>query len=530
MTDRAPLPIVTGRTNVHTSTLRAIAGTAVLAFVLAACGQKPGVHVEGGAVAADGSGQSAAVAAPQGGTTAPAAGGDVTGGAGTTAGDDGFATAEGGADTGGSAAPAGQGGGSTTTGGQAGTSAGGGSGGGGSATTQGSGGSGGGEEAAPAGNRQPQGSDRTGAGPDKLVFASHAPVTGAAPLPTTSFEKSGDLYWRHVIDREGGTVLGRKKVELLFRDDKYDPNSARQVCRELEAKAFVVSGGGGTDQIQACGQFAGVAKFPYFSAGVTEAGLRGNPWYFAASMSYKQQGRLLAQMVTKRPETKGKKVAAIITDTPNFDDARDGWEAGVNEFGIDYYKTLRHPKGDTAWYNAFVGDLNNAGVEVVYLLTSPVDYIRFAQKAQEQGFNPQYIGVGISMGLNAVLGSGCDWVDGGLFFSPFPGLDWARQNVPEFFEAAQDFGVPDDDIALALWGTNAVMHELLKRYRAVFGDDLTREDFRAVVEQSTGVQSKIFPPLNYSPQDHFGSKQVHLLKADCATGEYKTEATFAGSF
>ncbi|MBW3658101.1 MAG: ABC transporter substrate-binding protein [Actinobacteria bacterium] len=517
-------------------TLRTIAVGSALAFVLGACGQKPGVHVEGGT-----GGQ-------------PLAQGDVAGGtdvAVDTSGDldgDGFDDATGAEDLGGTAVADDTGGGSfdagttdtsggTTSGGDpsGGTTSGGDPSGGDTSggTTSGgdtSGGdtSGGQQTQDSGGKKQVTGSDRTGLTAEKMTFASHAPVTGAAPLPTTSFEKSGDLYWRNLTEIQKKKVLGRSKVELLFRDDKYDPNSARQVCRELASKAFTVAGGGGTDQIQACGQFAKVAEFPYFSAGVTEAGLRDNPWYFAASMSYKQQGPLLAQMVKKN--FGGKKVAAIITDTPNFDDAIAGWEAGVKQQGLNYYKTLRHPKGDTSWYNAFAGDLKANGVEVVYILSSPVDYIRFAQQASQSGIKFQYVGVGVSMGLNAVLGSGCDEVDGGMFFSPFPGLDYARKNVPGFFETAKRFNAPADDIAFALWGQAAVQHDLLLRYEKTYGPDLTREDFRDLVETQTGIGGEIFPTVNYSPQNHFGSTAVHLLRADCSKGEYVTVASFAKSF
>ncbi|MGH3442514.1 MAG: ABC transporter substrate-binding protein [Nitriliruptorales bacterium] len=374
----------------------------------------------------------------------------------------------------------------------------------------------------------PQGSDSTGLTDEKITIGIHAPVTGAAPLPVTSFESSRDLYWRYVTEMKNETVLGRTEVEVLFRDDRYDPNSAVQVCRELAQKAFFLVGGGGTDQIQACARFSNQARVPYFSAGVTENGLAGLPWYFASSMTYKQQGPLLAKYLAAN--FRGRKVAAIITDTPNFDDAVAGWEQGVSQAGLDYYKTLRHPKGDTSWYNSFAADLKQNGVEVVYLNTAPVDYIRFAQQANNQGFEPQFVGVGITMGLNAVLGSGCDDVDGGIFLSPFPGLDWARKNEAAFFEAGQRLGAPTDDIALALWGIAKQEHALFERYGEVFGNDLFREDFRAVVEQQRDVASGVFPSVTYTPQAHFGARTAHVLQADCSKREHVTLATFASGF
>ena len=465
--------------------MRMVIGALVLVMLAAACGQKPGVHVE----SAGGGGTDAGL------TTDLGTGGSSDTGtatdAGAASGETGSAVASGG----GAAKP--------------GTAAGGG-------------------PAASSGPAKVIGTNRTGVTADKITLAVHAPATGAAPLPVASFERARDMYWRWITEAKGEKVLGRSKVEVLFKDDRYQPSTAVQACREMASSAFSLVGGGGTDQIQACGRFAESSKVPYFSAGVTENGLRGLKWYFAASMSYKQQGGLLAQYVKKN--FSGKKVAAIITDTPNFDDARDGWETGVKAAGLNYYKTLRHPRGDTSWYNTYATELKGAGVEVVYINSAPVDYIRFADQASQQGFKPQFVGVGVTMGLNTVLESGCPELDKGTFFSSFPALDYAQQNIPDFFAAAQKFGIVADDLALALWGIARIQHELFKTYEATYGKDLTREDFRNLVEKQTAVKTAVYPDLSYSATDHFGANQVHVLRADCAAKQYKSVATFASGF
>ncbi len=349
-----------------------------------------------------------------------------------------------------------------------------------------------------------------------------------APRPAESFEKSNDLYWRNIIDK-GEKVLGRSKVNVAFKDDKYTPNTAIQACRELASSSFLLVGAGGTDQIQACAQFAEKSKVPYLSPGVTEVGLTGLKNYFATAMTYPAQTNLLAQYVKKN--FAGKKVGAIITNTPNFDDASNAWDKAAKTQGLNYFKTLRHPKGNNSWITAYASEMKGAGVEVLFILSAPVDYIQFAQQAGTQGFRPQYVGVGVSKGINAVLGAGCPDVDRGIFFSPFPGLDWARKNMPEFFAAGQKFGVPTDDLALALWGLASVEHEMFKRYEQVYkSTDLTREDFVKMLQTQTGISTKSNPQLSYSPADHFGARQVHVLQADCAAGEHKTLATFASGF
>ena len=277
------------------------------------------------------------------------------------------------------------------------------------------------------------GKDKTGASATEIRLSIHAPVTGAAPLPAQSFEKANDLYWRHIIETKGEKVLGRSKVSVSFKDDKYTPNTAVQACRELASSSFMLVGAGGTDQIQACAQFAEKSNVPYLSPGVTEAGLTSLKNYFATGMSYAAQTQLLAQYVKKN--FAGKKVAAIITETANFDDAAIAWDKAVKAQGIDYFRTLRHPKGNNSWITSYASTLKGAGVGVVFILSAPVDYIQFAQQSGTQGYKPQYVGVGVSKGLNAVLGAGCPDVNGGVFFSPFPGLDWARSNLPEFFQS-----------------------------------------------------------------------------------------------
>ena len=468
------------------------AGAAALALsllaVAAACGQKPGVHDAASEVA----------------TAGPRTGGSGTG-SGTT----------GGEATGIAGDPA--------AGGTGGTATDGGTGGGAGGTDGAAAGVGG------AGQLTLSGDDTTGVSADSISLAIHAPVTGAAPLPSTSFEKSADLYWRYVTQIQGEKVLGRSKVTVAFKDDKYTPNTAIQACRELAASSFLLVGGGGTDQIQACAQFANTSGIPYLSAGVTESGLGDLDTYFSTGMTYPDQAALLAQYVQKTYP--GQKVGAIITDTPNFDDAAAAWNDAVARQGLSYYKTLRHPKGNDSWITTFSSEMRSNGVQVLFFLSAPQDYIRFAQQSNGQGYRPQYVGVGISKGLNAVLGSGCPHVDRGVFFSPFPGLDWARQNVPEFFQAGQQFGVPTDDLALALWGLNSAIHEAFKRYEQVYGStDLTREDFVKMLELQQGIQTKVGPQLSYTPERHFGASQVHVLQADCASEEHKTLATFASGF
>ncbi len=526
-----------------TTPLRTFAAVALTGLVVAACGQKPEVAHIGNGV--DGTGTTTLGAPAEqvsgDGTVTPGTdtGTDVTGtgttGTGTTGTDTGTGTT--GTDTTGtdtSGTNTGSGSGTNTGGGDGGTTDGGGGGG----TGDGGGGGGGDQAPPPTGTAKPTGSDRTGVTKDAITVAVHAPATGAAPLPTTSFEKARDTYWRWIFEEKGQTVLGRSKVNVEYRDDKYRPEEAIQVCKELAASSFLLVGGGGTDQIKACGQLAEAQSFPYFSAGVTEAGLEQNPWYFAASMTYRQQGGLLAQYIRKNPDGvkelgANAKIGVIITATPNFDDAERGFKQGLTENGLQAVEIYRHPKGDTSWYGDTAKRFRDKGINTIYILSSPVDYLNFANTATNQfSYNPQYVGVGISKAINAVLASGCGdpdtGIDGGIFLHPYQGLDKAD---PEFFQASQKFKTPADDIAYALWGLAKTQRQLFDTYGSIYGNDLTREDFRAVTEGGSGtIQTGVYPALDYPGRGHFGANSAHVLKADCNKGQHVTLHQFATGF
>src|SRR5438270_2096787 len=150
------------------------AGIALLltaTLILAACGQKDGVHAAARGVGAAGLGGPDSELGPSGESQS------AQGQTGT-----GAAAVQGGKAAGGANA--------RNTGGPAG-----GAGGGGAATAAGSGG------------------DATGVGNDSITIGIHAPVTGAAPFPATSFSQGKDVYF-NFLNNKGG--IGGRKVKVVF--------------------------------------------------------------------------------------------------------------------------------------------------------------------------------------------------------------------------------------------------------------------------------------------------------------------------
>jgi branched-chain amino acid transport system substrate-binding protein len=462
-----------------TRRFRALLVLAVLAVVAAACGQKEGVHVSsgnrvqsGGDVALDGSDDFDAGA---GGDFEPGeGGGPVDGGdpAGPAGGD-------GGADPG--------------AGGQG-------------------GGAGGGDDGGGAG----QGGGGQATVGDTITIGVHAPITGAAPLPATFAQAAG--VYPEFINGKGG--INGRKLRVVVVDDEYQPATASRKCTELvqRERAFLLVGGGGTDQIQACARTAASLGVPYLSAGVTERGLRGLRNYFALSMSYPQQGPFLAKFMQQQFPDLVDKPAMVFSNTPNFEDARQSFVQALP--GVTEIRLPRSPsQSDLA---RAAQQLCAGGVKIAYPLMAPADWLFLANQARPI-CDIQWSGVGLTMGLNTVASTGCrnGAIDGATFFSPFPGVDKAAELDPEFAQAVQ--GRNWDDIYVALWGTTKAIGELLRRT----GEGLNPGAFVSTTENTRDLRTGLNPVLSFTPEDHFGANTVHVLRADCSRGQYVTMATFA---
>ncbi len=485
--------------------LRLVSFLALLALLAAACGQKSNVSTVAGGDSAFGgaTGNDAFGDAGEGGSgdlggealggdagSGDLGGGDLGGGGGSVAG-------------GGSSS----GGGSSGSGGSAsgGTSGG------------GSGGSGGG-----AGGGAAAAGDRTGITGDTIKIGLHAPVTGAAAIPTEAFRRGVPIYWNHIKE-----VFG-KKVEVVFRDDEFNPTTAVRVCREMveQEKVFILIGAAGGDQITACAKYANSVGVPYLSAGVNQAELDKLRGYFALSQTYLQQNIPLAQLAKKT--SKANKFGIVIQDTPAFRETKASIETLAKQQGLEVaYSKFISKQPSQSEILTISRELQTSGADVVYVLFSPTPFISLAQQSNSQGYNPTWIGPGLSNGLNLVAQAGCPGVAGSKFLSPFPQLDAIDRLDPAYKQAYRaQTGAEPDDFGIALWGLNKSVHQIF----LAAGSGMSRQSLVSTMESGKTFESNVFPKQKFSTKNHFGAQSSHLLEADCGSQQFKTIAPFATSF
>jgi ABC-type branched-subunit amino acid transport system substrate-binding protein len=377
--------------------------------------------------------------------------------------------------------------------------------------------------AAPAtGPYEPGENDAAGVSDEEIVIGIHAPVTGASPIPQTSFDIGKDIYWKFLADSDPDRLFGRT-VRVVFRDDEFNPQRAVQVCREMVEQdgAFLLVGGGGADQITACAQYASENGIPYLSAGVNETGLTDLETYFATTLTYSEQAALLIAQLQARELAE---IGLVVADTPSFDDFFATFKSAAEEAGITIaYETRINKTAAEPEQLSVVQELKNSGAQGVILLSSPLVFIGLANQALNQAYEPVWMGPGVTSGLNAVTNFGCPAVGTGAFLSPTPGLDVIDELDPDFNAAYPQYAdQPADDIGLQLWSLNKALAAVLE----ATGSELGRAAFMNALVTTPEFDNGIYAPVSYTADDHFGGTGAHLLQADCDAKQYMTAEQF----
>jgi hypothetical protein len=374
----------------------------------------------------------------------------------------------------------------------------------------------------------PHGGSTTGVSAGTINVGIHAPLTGTGtPFPNNSFKAGAQVFW----DQPGHTVCGRK-IQTDFQDDQYTPAHARQVCSSMAQRDFLVVGGGGTDQIQACATEPTIHQknVPYLSAGVTDNGLTGLSNYFAVSLTYKQQGTLVLRNAQQQgfatpadstvasdniPGAKAK-WAIVTAKTPNFAGARQGIEAALTAAHIPYKDFQQDQNGNyQSAAEQFGQTLAQDGFKTIFVDAAP-GYFVFMTGGYYSVPTAQadWVGPGVTYTEVTVAQYICSTtkaaIDGHAWFlAPAPALDKATND----FKAA--YNNKYDDIEWALWGLSNSLWNLLKDASS----NLTRENFIASSERAT-VPSDPYVPIDFLHQGgHFGGTGAWVQKVSCTTTE-----------
>ena len=366
----------------------------------------------------------------------------------------------------------------------------------------------------------------------RIKIGIHVPLTGAAPVPAQSVQEGAEIYWRWL--RHKNRPVHKRHVNVMLRNDQYNPSTAVAVCREMveERRVFMLAalqGGHAAPQIEACARYAATIGVPYVSLGASEAGLRSNRRYFALSATLERQARLLASHLVDKgagDETNG----LVYFDRPHFHPFADAFVAAMERGGaeISYQRALNRNSG-TEEARTTVAEMDLAGVENAVVLVTPVFWLNLLKQASSSGFDPLWTGPGLTSTHDVAANVACENAPSprARFLSPLPAFADRDRFDPKFDRAYRAFypGSGDDFVWLG-WAVSKALRDMLDKG----GRDLTRRGFVRRNEGADAIRTEILPPARFTRSDHFGGRGTHLLKLDCDRNRWETKRTFVRRF
>lgn len=370
-----------------------------------------------------------------------------------------------------------------------------------------------------------------------IKIGLHMPFTGAAPIPSDSADKGARLLWRWL--RAKDRPINRRHVRVVVKNDNYNPSQAVAVCKEMveEDGVFLLSGmmGGSNSGNEAlmCARYAATVGVPYVAVGSYALGVRKLPRYFAVTETMGMQARRLADHLVSDRGAKRDVNGIVRFDTPMYREAHNRFKAVMEKRGaeITYDRAVSRGAGVTE-AQLVVQEMKAAGVENVFVLTSPVWWLQVLQAANSHEYDPLWTGVGITMTISdAVPGTSCNSgnsIDGATFVTPMPSFAERDAFDPVHDRALQRI-YPEkgngDSFTWIGWATSQALKDMLEQP----GRRLTRARFAREVLGQT-MRTGILPPVRFTRKDHFGGNSVHLLKARCNDKRWHTVRRFVKDF
>ncbi len=374
-----------------------------------------------------------------------------------------------------------------------------------------------------------------GVSKDSIKIGVHGPATGAVPLPSESLQRGAEVFWKWRKERNR-PIRGRH-INVVFRNDNYNPSQAVAVCKEMveEERVFLLSGlmnPEGKDQVQSCARYAASVNVPYVSLGTTQVGLSGLETYFAFSRSWPAQSRLLADYFRDRLGAKRDKNGMVRQDVPNYQDSHDAFVSAMDRKGVDLDYDRSVPKGaGQADAQTVVEELKLQEIENVFVLTTPTWFLQLLKAADSRNYHARWTGIGMTISSSdTVTDVGCRGngaIAGARFLNPLPAFVDRDDFDPTYAKAMKRLYSDRGDMITWLgWGTSRQLAKLLKRA----GRKLTRARFVRRTERARRVRTGILPALNFNPNDHFGGRGVHVLGASCRLNRWRTVERFKRGF
>jgi branched-chain amino acid transport system substrate-binding protein len=339
-----------------------------------------------------------------------------------------------------------------------------------------------------------------------IKLGTYQPISG--PLaPYAVLGRAMEAYFKMVNDRGG--IHGRK-IDLLIRDDGYNPANTRVVVKELveRDKVFAFVGGLGTPTGLAVMGYLNDRKIPHISPASGYSGWAHPPkrYLFPQSTNYAVESRLLTKYAAE--QLKAKKIAVFYQNDPFGKEGLDGVTDMAKRKSLTLIATVSYERTDTD-YTSHAIKLLRSEADAVLLWSSSKPTAALLKEAAKIGYRPRWVSSLVNLDPVMFKLAGETW-DGTIVASSYtlyssPDAEPYREFMKKYLPNEPIGGFSVGGYAMA-----EIMAEALRRA----GRDLTREKLVKALESFKNWNGVMASNITWTPKRRQGQNSIFFTRAE----------------
>ncbi|MEE8408043.1 MAG: ABC transporter substrate-binding protein, partial [Myxococcota bacterium] len=350
-----------------------------------------------------------------------------------------------------------------------------------------------------------------------IKIGSWGPITGPAASWGVVL-KSMEAYFHYINDRGG--IHGRK-IQLIYRDDQYDPKKTVAIARELVEKeeVFAIVGGIGTATGRAVADYLETKGVPFFSPASGDRFWTDPPRknVYTTYPRYMTEGQILGEYIAK--ELRSLKVAVLLQDDDFGTQGAEGLQRGLEKFGGKLQLKVTCKPTDTD-LSEQVKEIVSAAPEVLVLFAAPKQAVTVVKMLEAQKKKPHILTSFVLSDPMVFDAAGKKTWEGTITSVSLELPNSDDESVKKYRQVLSKYGggkLQPGTFSQAGFALAMPFVEALERA----GNDLTREKLYEALNSMKGydgggpywTSKGMGPPITFGPDDRLGNDRLFLAKA-----------------
>jgi branched-chain amino acid transport system substrate-binding protein len=339
-----------------------------------------------------------------------------------------------------------------------------------------------------------------------IRLGTYQPLSGPA-APYATLGRTIAAYFK-MINEKGG-IHGRR-IELLVRDDGYNPANTRLVVKELveRDKVFAFVGGLGTATGLAVMEYLNERGIPHVAPASGYSGWSSPPkrYLFAQSINYSVESRLLTQYAVD--QLKAKTLAMFYQNDPLGKEGLEGVTDMARKKGIPLVATVSYERTDTD-FSSHALHIQRSGADTVLLWSISKPAAALVKEAAKVGYTPKWVSSLVNLDPVMFRLAGEAW-EGAIVASPYTLYD-APEAAP-YREFMQKYlpGEPIGGFSVGGYAMAEIMTEALRRA----GRNVTRERLVEALETFENWNGVMAHHISWAPGKRQGQNSLFFARAE----------------